>query len=250
LRALREASGRTQLEVELEASLGIGYLQRLERGKVQHPERETLERILAALGTSFAQRCNVLGLFGYAVPMSVPVQAECRWAIDLFQAEHDQACLPAYLLDCSHRLLAWNGLMGNVFGAFRYLPDDISIPKFIFDQTYGVTSSVLNAEAFFSAEVRILQFERQRWDDAIWYDTFIDDMRKYPTFDQYWTNYRNNDHEQVPLRPVAHLQLPISRGVADFRLISETFAQDPRFRVIYYLPVNAATMRQCVAWLG
>ncbi len=37
LRALREYRGRTQLDVELDASLGIGYLQRVESGKVRHP---------------------------------------------------------------------------------------------------------------------------------------------------------------------------------------------------------------------
>ena len=49
LRALREYVGRTQLEVELEANLGLGYLQRVESGKVQRPERETIERILFSL---------------------------------------------------------------------------------------------------------------------------------------------------------------------------------------------------------
>ena len=41
LRALREAAGRTQLWVELEAELGTGYLQRVESGKVAQPVRAT-----------------------------------------------------------------------------------------------------------------------------------------------------------------------------------------------------------------
>src|SRR4051812_43517719 len=87
LRALREACGKTQLDVELDASLGLGYLQRLELGKVQQPEQATLERILDALGTNFAERREVFALFGYAVPIATPSEAETRWAIDVFQSE-------------------------------------------------------------------------------------------------------------------------------------------------------------------
>src|SRR5258706_12950368 len=87
LRALREARNMTQLDVELEGSLGIGYLQRLELGKVQHPERDTLERILAALGAKFGEHREVLELFGYVLAITVPTESEIRWAIDVFQAE-------------------------------------------------------------------------------------------------------------------------------------------------------------------
>src|SRR5436190_16220399 len=90
LRALRETYSKTQLDVELDAGLGIGYLQRLELGKVQYPERNTLERILAALGVSFIERREVLGLFGYAVAISMPSEIETRWAIDVFQSEVKQ----------------------------------------------------------------------------------------------------------------------------------------------------------------
>src|SRR5258706_12828737 len=94
LRGLRETYGKTQLDVELDGSLGIGYLQRLELGKVQHPERDTLERLLAALGANFGERREVLELFGYALVITVPTEAEIRWAIDVFQAEVENESLP------------------------------------------------------------------------------------------------------------------------------------------------------------
>ncbi|SRR5258708_2530660 len=250
LRALRTTHGKTQLEVELEASLGIGYLQRLERGKVQRPERDTLERILTALGAGFTERCEILGQFGYSVPMSLslPTEAETHWAINVFQSELKQDSIPAYLLDCRHRLLAWNPLVCNVFGVLKSLSDAVLIPKLVFDPAYGIATAVLNAEAFFSAQIRILQFERQRFGNEAWYDSFINDMRHYRTFDDYWKQYSGVDPGQIPMRPVARLELPIERRVARFRLISETFVQDPRFRVIYYMPTDPATIRQCVAW--
>lgn len=248
LRALRATYGKTQLDVELDASLGIGYLQRLERGKVQHPERDTLERILAALGVSFIERREVLGLFGYTVAVSLPNEAETHWAIDIFQSEVKQDSIPSYLLDCSHRLLAWNPLVCKVFGAVKTESDNVLMPRLIFDPTYGIASSVLNAEAFFSAQIRILQFERQYSGDEAWYNDFIDEMRQYQTFDEYWTKHNAVGPGQVPMRPAAQLKLLIGHGVAHFRLISETLVQDPRFRVIYYMPADLATIRQCLEW--
>lgn len=248
LRAVRAAYGKTQLDVELDASLGIGYLQRLELGKVQHPERETLERILAALGANYLERREILGLFGYTVAISIPDEAETRWAIDVFQSEVKQDSIPVYLLDCSHRLLAWNSLVGKLFEAISTQTIGEFMPRLIFDPGYGIVSSVLNAQTFFSTQVRILQFERQRFGDEVWYDSFIDKLRQYPTFDEYWTQYDTPDREPVPLRPAAQLTLTAGHGVARFRLISETFAQDPRFRVIYYMPADTATIQQCLAW--
>jgi transcriptional regulator with XRE-family HTH domain len=248
LRALRETYGQTQLDVELDASLGIGYLQRLELGKVQHPERDTLERILAALGVSFIERREVLGLFGYAVAISVPNELETRWAIDVFQSEVNRDSIPIYLLDCTHRLLAWNSLVCKVFGAVKIESDAVLMPRLLFDPTNGIASSVLNAETFFAAQIRILQFERQRCGDEAWYNGFVNEMRQYQAFDEYWTKHHAVGRGQVPMRPVAQLKLRIGDGLAHFRLISETFVQDPRFRVIYYMPADSATIHECLKW--
>jgi hypothetical protein len=49
-----------------------------------------------------------------------------------------------------------------------------------------------------------------------------------------------------PLTPLS-LKLPIG-DILQFRLIAETFVQDHRFRVIYYLPADSATIRQCLKW--
>src|SRR5512146_840408 len=115
LRFLRESSAKTQLAVELEANLGLGYLQRVESGKVQRPERETLERILDALGARYTERRDILERFGYVVSAPLPDEREITWAITACQAELTAAPFPAYLLDCTHSLLAWNTLFPFVF---------------------------------------------------------------------------------------------------------------------------------------
>lgn len=241
LRALRERSGKSQLEVELDASLGIGYLQRLELGKVHQPERETLERILSALNARFAERAQVMELFGYTAAMTLPDAAETLQAVGVFQTEMQHDVVPAYLLDCSHRLLAWNGLIPKLFGSFK---GDILIPQLIFGEA---AESVLNAELFFSTQVRIIQYERQRYGDGVWYKHFINQMRQYKTFDLYWRKQESAQAE-FSVRPVAHLQFDLGRTVGQFRLIAETLVHDPRFRAIYYLPADAATMQHCLTW--
>ena len=52
------------------------------------------------------------------------------------------------------------------------------------------------------------------------------------------------------MRPLVPLKLDTGHGLTQFRLIAETFVQDPRFRVIYYLPDDADTLRQCLEWQG
>lgn len=248
LRLLRETAGRTQFDVELDASLGIGYLQRLELGKVRRPERETLERILAALGAGFAERGEVLGLFGYTIPFAIPDEAEVGWAVDAFQAESRETPFPAYLLDCVHRLLAWNSLVPELYGVVRQDLAASPIPRLFFDPSYGIAPLVINAESFFAAQIRVLLYERQRCGDDDWYAGFIDEMRHVSAFDHYWLQQSADIPVIQPMRPRALLHLATSRGAARFRLIAEVFSQDPRFRVIHYLPADPATAHLCLSW--
>lgn len=249
LRALREACGQTQLAVELEASLGLGYLQRLELGKVQQPARDTLERILAVLSASFIERRDILESFGYTTTVSIPTEADIQWATNIFQSETANVPIPAYLLDCSHRLLAWNSLVPRLFQAIEASTRLVSLPQLIFDPVYQILPAVLNSDDFFSTEVRILQYERQRWGREAngWYQVFVDEMRHFQTFDRYWRKLESQS-SPIPMRPSAQLKLKTARGLAQFRLISETFAPDPRFRVIYYVPSDSATNRLCLNW--
>ena len=106
LRGLREQAGKTQLAVEVEADLGSGYLQRIESGKVVHPQSQTLERILTALEARYSERREVLELFGHAVASPLPTGAEIDWACAFSHSELHEVMFPAYLLDCGHRLLA------------------------------------------------------------------------------------------------------------------------------------------------
>ncbi|MBI1282563.1 MAG: helix-turn-helix domain-containing protein [Anaerolineaceae bacterium] len=250
LKMLRESYGKTQLDVELDANLGIGYLQRLERGKVHQPEQDTLIRILDALGAGFVERREVCSLFGYAIPVTLPTAAEIQWAVNVFHSQVKDEHVPVYLLDCSHRLLAWNRQVKHLFGVLNTLKPDALLPRLIFDKVGGIAGLIINAETFFPAQVRIVHYERQRCGNGSLFDAFIDQMMTIPTFAKYWVKGDDSGGFQLPMRPLVPMKLDYGRRTLQFRLIAESFVQDPRFRVIYYLPDNSATLRQCLEWHG
>lgn len=255
LRALRDYYGWTQLDVELEANLGIGYLQRVESGKVQQPERETLERILAALNARYTERRDILELFGYVVDAPLPSEDEIQWAVDVYQSEIDSAVFPAYLLDCAHRLLSWNVLVPKLFrmngSTIRpAMVQRVSMLKVIFDPAYQVASRINNPDVFFPAQIRALRYEMQWFHDEPWYEALLDEMLECPLFEHYWREAESGPTYHVAGRPLVLFQLDLPEtGLLQFRLISEPFAQDRRFRVLYYLPAEPKTIQQCLIWL-
>jgi transcriptional regulator with XRE-family HTH domain len=249
LRTLRAYYGQTQLDIELDASLGIGYLQRLESGRVRQPERDTLDRILAALGARYTERRDVLELFGYIVDAPVPDADEIAWAVAACRAELDGAVFPAYLLDCAHRLLGWNTFVPDMLGIDPQVgPGQISILQHIFDTAHGLAQIIANPDDFFPAQIRALRYEMQWFHDEPWYSALIEEMRRCcPTFARYWGESNGPIH--IPARPLTPMELRIKTGEClKFRLISEPFVQDHRFRVIYCLPADADTNQHCLDW--
>ncbi len=255
LRALREFHGKTQLDVELDASLGIGYLQRLELGRVQQPERDTLDRILSALNAHYTEKREILELFGYVVNAPLPTLDDIEWAISVCQAELESAVFPAYLLDCGHRLLFWNDLVPHLLDTSlaKFPPAasyQSSMLKYVFDADYGLTERVENGDVFFPAQIRALRYEMQRFHDEEWYEALIDDMLGCDKFRQYW-NTEKSSPVHIPARPLTPLIMQVDGiGVLNFRLISESFVQDHRFRVIFYIPSDPKTIQQCLNWLA
>lgn len=251
LRALREFHGQTQLDVELDASLGIGYLQRLELGRVQQPEYDTLDRILSALNARYTERKEILELFGYVVDAPLPDEDEIQWAISVCQDELARAMFPAYLLDCAHRLIYWNPLVPNVLEFSSATPDFFERPsmlRVVFDPAYPMHARIKNPADFFPAQIRAFRYEMQRFHDESWCDALLEDMLTCEAFKHHWSHERQQA-VHIPARPLTLLELEVGGMLLRFRLISETFVQDQRFRVIFYLPADTATTQHCLEWL-
>jgi transcriptional regulator with XRE-family HTH domain len=251
LRALREDYARTQMDVELDASLGIGYLQRVESGKVRYPERDTLERILGALNAPYTERRDILELFGYVVDTPLPDAREIEAAVGSCQSELASAVFPVYLLDCAHRLLSWNPFLPKLFGGWQK-EHDVSVLRLMFDPAYGVSGRIANPDAFFPAQIRALRYQMRLFRSEAWVDVLLADLLRQAMFARYWTAAPEQPSgELIAARPLIPLELNVpDTGLLRFRLTSEPFADDRRFRMIYYLPADAATMQQCLVWFG
>ena len=298
LRALRERAGKTQLWVEAEAELGTGYLQRVESGRVAQPERPTVERILDALGARYTERRATLEQFGYVVATPPPTEDEIAGARDAAHRELDEVAFPAYVLDCMHRLVAWNAYLPRLLGPTGDAPclhgDDTDLPRLRrsqaairgdagarrvgvvdqrpsgpdtgdprlqdlegrsmlapwFDPASPLGALVVEPDRFLPALIRALRYEMQRYRAEDWYARMLAELfEALPLFRRYWEQVAREPPSASAARALVPVRLaPPGAGTLLFRLSSEPFVRDARFRVIYYFPADPATMRWCAAW--
>lgn len=255
LRALRARLGQTQLWVEAEAELGSGYLQRLESGKVAQPERATLERILAALEARYSERREVLELFGYTVATPPPTEDDIAWARAVCRRELREAVFPAYVLDCTLRLIAWNRYFPRLLGV---VPDDPLLGRLArrsllaawFDPASPLAPLVVEPDRFLLALIRALRYELQQVHAEAWAAALLAElMAKLPRFRHYWALVEREPAPATAAQALVPVRLAVpGAGVLQFRLSAEPFARDARFRVVNYFPADPATMRQCAEW--
>jgi MmyB-like transcription regulator ligand binding domain len=162
--------------------------------------------------------------------------------------ELDSAVFPAYLLDCAHRLLAWNAFVPKLFSLDALEPGRISMLRLIFDLAYKVAPLIANPDVFYPAQIRALHYEMYGFRNEAWHGALIEDMLRFPIFERYWKQSESEPPSPIAARPLTPLELGLPEvGRLQFRLLSETFAQDRRFRVIYYVPAEPRTMQWCLA---
>jgi transcriptional regulator with XRE-family HTH domain len=257
LRAVREQAGRSQLWVEAEADLGTGYLQRVEAesGRVAQPSRATVERILDALGARYSERRDVLELFGYLVATPLPTPDEIAWARESCQHELHDVPFPAYVLDCYTRLIAWNRfvprLLGRRDGAAildglvgRSLLASWCDPGSLFG------ALLVEPDVFLPVLVRALRFEIEQYRHEPWVVEMLAKLQaELPRFRHHWEHAVSAPAPISAARTLVPLRLDVpGAGPLQFRLVAEPFVRDTRFRLIYFLPADPTTMRQCAAW--
>lgn len=244
LRQLREDAGRTQLWVELEAGLGTGYLQRLESGRVAQPASPTLSRILDALGATYNERRTVMRRFGYRTPTDPPNADELRWARQLVGSQLEAFPFPAYALDCLHRLVAWNRSAEDLLAVSRVdQGDNRSMLEPWFEERSHLGRMVVDPEVFLAALVIAFRFEERRFREEKWSRELVRRLRTIPRFERYWQTTASQPPALGAARALLPLRLKPGDGqVLSFRLSSEPFLDDDRFRVVYYFPDDPATM--------
>lgn len=244
----------TQLSVELEAGIGTGYLQRVESGRVIQPERTTLERMLNALGARYSEQRDVLELFGYLAPAPLPTRQDLDWACEVSRRELDDVAFPAYVLDCRHQLVSWNRLVPHLFGVDPADPmlgslAGRSILAAWFDPDSPLFPIMAEPAEFLPAMIRAFRSEMRLFHAEVWYPPLIEELRRLPEFRAYWEIVEREPSVASAARALVALSIVTPEaGRLQFRLSSEHFVRDARFRFVYLFPADPTTMRQCAGW--
>jgi transcriptional regulator with XRE-family HTH domain len=254
LRALREQTGMTQLQIELDAELGTGYLQRLESGRVRQPVRATLERILDALGARFSERREVLEVFGYMVRVSLPDVEERAWAASVARPELERFPFPAYLLDCGHRLIIWNQMFPRLLGqnGDQLIDERLTNGSFLatwFDPASPLSGMIVDADRTLPALLRAFRHEMRQFQYENWYQGLLEGLMALESFRHYWKLVEQQEAPAAATRALVPIRLSVpGEGEMQFRLSAETFTRDTRFRIIYYFPTDVGTIEICERW--
>lgn len=255
LRAVRQRAGRTQLWVEAEAELGSGYLQRVESGRVRQPERATVERVLEVLGARYSEQRDVLERYGYRVIATAPTLEDHAWAISVSAAELAQAPGPAYVLDCLARLVVWGPLFPPLL---NMRADDPWLARIqhqtlltqYFDPRSPLGSMVQDPDTFLPGLLQALWAEIEHLRAPGLFDGFLaEQSARSPRFRQIWEGLQAQPPAISAMRAVNLIRFRTPHaGDLQFRLASETFTRDARFRLVYFLPADVPTVLRCEQW--
>ena len=258
LRELRQACDKTMEEVEAETGVSCRALSNLELGVTKKPTRKTLDALLPTYrrGTPVCMEicCTIYTAYRYHPPFPLPEAGEIDEARRYWLAEYVDALLPAYLIDASQRLLAWNPAALRLVGLYAH---DRRIQYFeratTIDLAFGLVErfvAIENIEAYRRSFVHTLKRELRPYEAEDWYTSCIAAaQRRYPDFKHLWDMKHPPPASPVgcpiPLKVRLPELAPSAGPALTFRRDKAPFIGDPRFQTVLWQPADAATWQ---AW--
>ena len=108
---------------------------------------------------------------------------------------------------------------------------------------------VAEPELFLPALIRALRYEMEQLRTEAWYPALLARLQELPRFRHYWQTVDREPPPASAARALVPIRLAVPGvGLLQFRLASERFTRDARFRLVYYFPADPATMRHCAEW--
>lgn len=269
LKQMREREGWLQRKLAYELDIAESMISRFETG-ARVPNRELLEKILGKLQATPFERKNVLNAYGYRVITELPTDEELKSACDNVRVYLDSLDIPAYLMDCTTRVIAWNHYISRAFGlpkpeqgalsTFDPRPAGLlraisSVPLIKSFYSYNIKDMVGNwDDLFFNGILGSVRSTLWEYKDTDWCKNLIDEVKAIsPEFKTKWEKIEeDNTISEWPVvgRPVSpfivsisHLEFPLT-----FKAAAETLIKDDRFRIIYWHPANIETMQKINEW--
>ncbi|MFN8636227.1 MAG: hypothetical protein U0893_20440 [Chloroflexota bacterium] len=119
-----------------------------------------------------------------------------------------------------------------------------------FDPASPFGALVAEPDVFLPLLIRAMRYEIERYRNEPWLAEMLAQMQaELPRFRQEWSRAEQEPPPISAARVLVPVKLNVPGvGLLQFRLVSEPLVRDTRFRLIYYVPADPATMRQCAAW--
>jgi len=242
---------------QFDVSLRIGWkdtsrLSKIEQGRVGKPTRETIEKIIKALGLNEQEKGQLLYAGSY-----VPTDEEIESIIKKVKTKIDNWHYPAYLMDFSWRQLYTNNITIDLFKLQqdwkkierKSKPNVLEapfLPKNILKITLQKGEDEVNLKPFTIAHIATFKTVNHRFQHELWYKKLIQSLMKYKEFRRLWPIV-GPDYEKS-----LEYEYKEITGIYDGR--KRTFKlhmfvigiiNDPRFDLIFYTPADRDTDEYC-----
>lgn len=274
LKQMRERERWLQRKLAYELDIAESMISRFETG-ARVPNRELLEKILEKFKATPFERKNVLNAYGYRVITELPTDTEHKDVIDAVHPILNSLGIPAYLMDCSTRIVAWNHHIARAFGIDE--PEKYGHHIFAPKQNHFLRefSSVPLIQTFYKAGLkeRVTNWEAYRdnillpaayaifWEhkETEWCQNMMEETKRLsPEFNPVWERLEgqkttdtdtNTEPLPFPARPAHILKIQVpDKYLLTFRIASEAVTYDDRFRIIYWFPADAQTIQIIDEW--
>ena len=261
LRALREASGLSQLEVatrlgDADLRLDQSHLHKIESGRISRPAAKTIDAILTlGLQAPYRLRKDVLEAYGYRLPLALPTKQEVEAGRRLCVQELTTAIWPAYAKDFADRIWGWNRYFPRLIGNTAEDPANdryvgFTVADILFNPGIGTFRQIANAGEFGTRFLAGFKMVTRAYEHDAWFREFLARANTWPGFREMWDQTPEGSAvivEEQPIIPI-EVQVPGLASPLRFRPVIVNLTLDPRFQVVHVVPFNMETMAICASW--
>ncbi|RMH45423.1 MAG: XRE family transcriptional regulator [Gammaproteobacteria bacterium] len=258
IRELRKSRHLSMESLAFEAEIAYRTLSNIERGITRQPAHHVLSQILEVLDThqkvSLPDRHDVLESFGYKKDYPLPAEREIQWACRRWAQDYGHIWFPAYLVDMSQRILAWNRYTPHIAGVNSADPVTSVLNNItVFDMTFGLAGQfvkIVNRDAYLSALILTIKNEMRLYTEEEWYEPCMTAaLETYPEFRRLWESTPTGREAEIGTGHHVPIVLDIPNiGQVSFQLLRFPFVVDSRFWIVQWLPVDEVTALHCLLW--
>lgn len=235
-----------------EVSLRIGWkdttrLSKIEQGRVGKPTRETVQKIIDALGLNDQERGEFLLIGGY-----IPTDLEIKETLASVKEKIDNWPYAAYLMDFSFRILYTNLLNLKVLGLdskwqkiiekdkpngllFPFLPVDV------FPVKVSKGEDPNSLRSFQIAQIATFKTETYKYQNESWYKKVVQELMSNDEFRKLWPQIDQKDYHKkfydYEFKRIEGEYEGVKKTL-NFHIYTTKLINDPRFQLVLYFPAD------------